>query len=255
MPYPTLLDRFTQLTRAVLGENLVGVYLHGSLAMGCFHPQRSDIDLIVVVRDALSEAEKIAYLARIVALNRQAPEKGIEMSVVRAAVCRPFVYPTPYEFHFSNAWLALAQEDPQAYVRRLCGTDTDLAAHFTVIVHRGVVLYGRPIAEVFAPVPRAAYWESIWLDVENAVEDIQRDPVYMTLNLCRVLAYVREGQVLSKREGGEWGERNLPAPYSALVREVLACYAGEKQRMNDEGRLTPYAAYMIEQIRACAKAP
>src|SRR5579872_4704845 len=35
-----------------LADNLVGIYLHGSLTMGCFHPERSDIDLLVVVREA-----------------------------------------------------------------------------------------------------------------------------------------------------------------------------------------------------------
>jgi hypothetical protein len=29
----------------ILKENLVGMYLHGSLAMDCFNPARSDIDL------------------------------------------------------------------------------------------------------------------------------------------------------------------------------------------------------------------
>lgn len=42
-----LISTFVDSTKDILGENLVGVYLHGSLAMGCFNPQRSDIDLII----------------------------------------------------------------------------------------------------------------------------------------------------------------------------------------------------------------
>ena len=34
----SILDRITAGSREILGENLVGVYLHGSLAMGCFQP-------------------------------------------------------------------------------------------------------------------------------------------------------------------------------------------------------------------------
>jgi len=30
------------------GKNLLGIYLHGSLALGGFQPGRSDIDVIVV---------------------------------------------------------------------------------------------------------------------------------------------------------------------------------------------------------------
>ena len=34
--------------KATLSGNLVGIYLHGSLAMGCFNPERSDIDLLAI---------------------------------------------------------------------------------------------------------------------------------------------------------------------------------------------------------------
>ena len=37
----------TELQR-LLGQNLLGIYLHGSLALGGFQPGRSDIDVIVV---------------------------------------------------------------------------------------------------------------------------------------------------------------------------------------------------------------
>lgn len=42
---------------ALLGDNLVGVYLYGSRADGSFVPDRSDIDAIVVTRRELSDAE------------------------------------------------------------------------------------------------------------------------------------------------------------------------------------------------------
>ena len=44
-----LLDAFVKGSREILGDELCGVYLHGSAVMGCFSPAKSDIDLIVVV--------------------------------------------------------------------------------------------------------------------------------------------------------------------------------------------------------------
>lgn len=249
MQIEKLLARFVQITRACLGENLVGVYLHGSLAMGCFNPQKSDVDLIVVVKDAVADAAKLAYLAQLVALNEQAPPKGIEMSVVRAEDVKPFVYPTPYEFHFSQAHLLLARANPQAYVERFHGTDKDLAAHCTILYRYGVALSGPAVGETFAPVPRADYLDSIWSDVENAAADIAENPLYVTLNLCRVLAYAREGLVLSKQGGGEWGAQKLPEPYRRMAQEALSCYGGEMQMRVDEQAAQRYAAYMLEQIR------
>ena len=40
--------------RNILGNNLAGTYLHGSLAMNCFNPKRSDVDLLVVVNSPLT---------------------------------------------------------------------------------------------------------------------------------------------------------------------------------------------------------
>jgi predicted nucleotidyltransferase len=44
----------------ILEADLVGVYLHGSAATGCFNPDRSDIDLLVVVRQTLSPEQRRA---------------------------------------------------------------------------------------------------------------------------------------------------------------------------------------------------
>ena len=105
-------ETFVTESREILGENLVGVYLHGSAAMGCFNEKKSDIDLLVVVGDRLSDETKKRYMDMVVKLNGDAPEKGIEMSIVRKDVCRPFVYPTPFELHFSIAHLEWYQENP-----------------------------------------------------------------------------------------------------------------------------------------------
>ena len=49
MDCDTLLKALVEAAKGAFGANLTGVYLHGSLAMGCFNPKKSDIDLLVVV--------------------------------------------------------------------------------------------------------------------------------------------------------------------------------------------------------------
>ena len=112
MHYEQLINSFVEQSKEILGDNLVGVYLHGSLAMGCFNPQKSDIDLIVVVNGLLPDVVKRAYMEMVAALSASGPAKGIEMSIVLQRVCKPFVYPTPYELHFSEGHRAWWEEDP-----------------------------------------------------------------------------------------------------------------------------------------------
>ena len=243
------IDEFVDRSRSILRDDLVGIYLHGSAAMGCFNPQKSDLDYIVVVDRPMPDAVKRAFLEMVVDLNTQGPAKGIEMSVVLRKVCRPFVYPTPYELHFSAGHLDAYRADPEGYIRRMQGDDKDLAAHFTIIRARGRCLYGAPIEEVFDQVPRRDYLDALWCDVENASEEIETYPMYLTLNLARVLAYGSEGLILSKKEGGEWALRRLPSEYRPLITDALREYC-ESARVDYDATLAKrYAAYAVGRIR------
>ncbi len=247
--YTIFLDRFVQESRDILGDNLVGIYLHGSAVMGCFNSKKSDLDLLIVIKKALSDRIKRQYMDRVVVLNEQAPLKGLELSVVREEVCSPFVYPTPFEIHFSNAHLIWYRTNPDEYIEKMKGTDKDLAAHFTILYHRGKVLYGREIRDVFSEVSRENYLDSIWCDIENAEEEIVDNPVYMILNLCRVLAYVKDNLILSKLEGGEWGKANIPEKYMDLITGALKEYQMNIPIRMNESLAKEYAEYMLKQIK------
>ena len=232
----------------ILESKLVGIYLHGSLAFDCFNWQSSDIDFIVVVKEGLSQKEKMALISVLIELSPQAPPKGFEMSVVLSQYCRHFVYPTPYELHFSNMHLASAKADLSEFCRHMNGADSDLAAHFTVLKDRGKVLTGAPIADVFGEVPKTDYLSSIRADVADALEAVNDNPIYVILNLCRVLAFIKGGEVLSKPEGAAWGLENLPADFNALIKAALSDYSGENQQAIDLEIGKQFVVYMNEAI-------
>lgn len=242
--------KIVETCKKIFENKLVGVYLHGSMVMGGFNPDKSDIDVIIVINDDISDNQKHEFMKNIVELNKLAPAKGIEMSVVKRKYCKPFVYPTPYELHFSNSHLEWFRNEPEDYVKRMNGTDKDLAAHFTIINAYGKCLYGAAIDEVFGEVPREDYIDSIWYDVENAVEDVGDNPVYIVLNLCRVVAYLKDSRILSKKQGGEWGLKNLPCEYKELITEALECYvsATDEDMIPDISVAHDFCRYCIELI-------
>ncbi len=249
MKYDNLLACFVTTSKEILSDNLVGIYLHGSLAMNCFNSKKSDLDLILVVEKDISDDVKRTFLEKVVQFNEEAPAKGIELSIVKREYCKPFVYPTPFELHFSIAHLQWWRENPQDYVEKMKGMDKDLAAHFTIMNHYGKVLCGEPIEKVFGEVPKADYIDSIWYDVENAVEEILENPMYMTLNLCRVLAYVQENLVLSKRTGGEWGLKKLSQEYHPIISEALRCYESDEEMKIYDAQALDFVEYMLAKIR------
>ncbi|MBD5516613.1 MAG: DUF4111 domain-containing protein [Lachnospiraceae bacterium] len=249
MPYQNILDELVDFTRQIFGEKLTGVYLHGSMAMGCFNPKKSDIDLIVIVENSISDTQKMQFMERIVSLNKQAPSKGLEVSIVKREYCNPFIYPTPFELHFSSAHLQWFHDDPQGYIENMKGVDIDLAAHFTMINHYGNVLFGEAVEKVFAEVPRKDYADSICADVENAKEEIIDNPVYIILNLCRVIAFLEDGLYLSKEEGGKWAMEHLQINDSALIADALVCYASDQDMNVQKSMAVSFAEEMGWKIK------
>lgn len=243
------LDKFVALFRDELHENLSGIYLHGSLAMGCFNPNRSDIDFLVVVQDKLTADNNRRIAKMVLALHEEMPnERGLEFSIILEIHLKPFVYPTPFEFHYSD----FHRERYQADENYVCGgfEDKDLAAQLVVAYERGTALYGRPLKEVYEPVGRPYYLASILHDVENASRDIIGNPMYLVLNLCRVMLYLKEEKVASKQEGGTWGVKALPDSYTDLVQQSLDEYTGTVDKQEyDNQRLLDFADYMLRQIK------
>lgn len=221
-----LLHTIARAYHSILGDALVGVYAHGSMAFGCFEPETSDLDFLVVVETEPTDAQKRNLLEILLQLEAFAPTKGFEMSVVLAADCAAPEHPIPFCLHYSNAHRAACQQDMAAYIARMKGNDPDLAAHFTVTRAVGKAVWGKPVAQVFGEVPWTAYLDSIRADVADALVDVAANPVYVILNLCRVLAAIREGAVLSKAQGGAWGLANLPEEYHGVIRAALEAYEG-----------------------------
>ena len=76
MGYQKLLDHFSAFTQECFGDQLTGIYLHGSMAMGCFYAGKSDIDLIVIIERDIPVLQKIAFLNQMIQFNGIAPAKG-----------------------------------------------------------------------------------------------------------------------------------------------------------------------------------
>ena len=249
MLYKNLLKEIVDKSKKIFRENLTGIYLHGSLAMGCFNPNKSDLDLLFVIKNNITDVQKLQFMNHIVEMNKMAPSKGIELSIVKEKYCRKFLYPTPFELHFSNAHLQWFNNNPTDYINKMNGTDKDLAAHFKIIKKYGVVLQGEAINNVFVDVPRKDYIDSIWLDIKGAKEDILEEPIYIILNLCRVAAFLKHDLILSKKQGGEWALQNLSTQYHALVSNAVQSYMFEDEMGLDNIEAQKFADYMLQMIK------
>lgn len=248
----TQVNQFSDTLVQLLGNNLVGIYLHGSLALGGFNPSRSDIDMLIVIREGLSPDSK-REMAHLVLQTSRAP-RPVELSILRESDLKPFRYPTTFNFHYGEDWRTRMQKELdsgsyQAWTDTHPG-DPDLAGHITITNHCGICLVGQPIAEVFPPVPHEDYLASVLNDVLDAPKYIHQNPVYWILNPPRVYAYLLDGQIRSKDQAGAWAIDFLPNLYRPVVQQALNIYRGEiPDSPFDPDALQRYAEYITEKIR------
>jgi streptomycin 3"-adenylyltransferase len=244
-------DEVNQLVAALqeaLGRSLIGVYLHGSLAMGCFNPNRSDIDVLVVTRNHTQPNARRKVAEALLRLSNH--PYPIEISLLTKSDLHPWWHPTPFDLHFSEEWRekfieALTQDafQPEAPL-----VDGDLAGHVTVVRQRGVALFGPPAADVFPVVPREDYLDSVQADVLESLSTIHDNHVYAVLNACRTLAYLADGAIRSKDEGGMWALAHLPEDQRFVVAHALQIYRGEARPAFDPSALERFARFASNQI-------
>jgi streptomycin 3"-adenylyltransferase len=225
-----LINNILKHYRETLGDNLIGFYLHGSLAMNCFNPVSSDVDFLAIVKQRLTIEKKKAIVDYLLRQYENLPVKDIEMSIVLERYLKNFVYPTPYELHYSNEWYQQLKSGQADYVKQ--NRDEDLAAHFVITRNRGICLFGKPIEEVFPEIPKESYIQSLLSDANWICQYSEENPLYTVLNLCRTLAFQKGSKITSKKGGGEWALLNLPGEFSSLISSALSCYSdthGNKQ--------------------------
>ncbi|MGI6705585.1 MAG: aminoglycoside adenylyltransferase domain-containing protein [Clostridia bacterium] len=223
-------NRLVEAIQEAIGVNLEGIYLHGSLAMDCFNPGKSDLDIIVITQDGMNVNAKRMIIENLLVLSKQ--PCPIEISFISNDHLHPWKYPTPYDLHYSEMWREsminqLKNQEWRNWNREI-HKDPDLAAHITVILNRGICLYGRSIKEVFPTVPQKDYLASILLDYNDTRKNIPKMPMYAVLTFCRIVYFILEKGVASKREGALWGMKRFPE-FSPTIERALLVYQGDAE--------------------------
>ena len=233
------LESFTRLLQAALGANLVGVYLHGSLAMGSYYPPKSDMDVLAVVKTSLTPARAAALLRDIAMYSDTRPTVGdIEFSLITAAAAKAVPNPMPYELHYSSSWHDRILRNEVSF--DVPQYDSDLFAHLLCLQQRGVCLYGEPVESAIGEAAWADFLFAVLDDLDWVLgdENILESPYYCIFNACRVLQLLETGvrEVFSKEEGALWGLENLPAMHAPVIRQALEVYRSSETITEEERR-------------------
>lgn len=204
----------------VVGINLVGIYLYGSLARGCHSPHTSDVDLLMVTREPCSDPA----LAAVAEAHAGAGFPVDLLSVTRAQIGLD-VTPTPFDF-------AVMAAAPGAIVRP-AGGKGDLLLIRQDVYDCDSALAGEPTREVVRSVPWPLLAQSLEFLFPHIVPRF-KNPALM---LCRVVYAFANRVLCSKQTAGEWALDRLDPTWQPVIQVALDKYrtgAADNQGPNQE---------------------
>jgi Domain of unknown function (DUF4111)/Nucleotidyltransferase domain len=209
--------------QAILEGRLLGMYLYGSLALGAFDPDSSDVDFLAVTDgDLLADvlAALVALHARIFA-HDLLWAKELEGSYVPRAALRRFERAGALHPHIDRgeAELSVRQHEVDSVFQRY------------VLREHGVTLLGPPPAVWMDPITaddlRRATCELVriwWAPMADTPERLYFPgyQAYAVLTMCRMLYTLACGEVVSKPAAARWAIATQDARWVLLIERALA---------------------------------
>jgi hypothetical protein len=204
----------TELLQGTLGNRLLGVYLHGSGALGDYVPGRSDVDLLAVATGSVPPETTEELAAALWALPKPDPTKGLDLHLVpadhAAAPTRSPAF-SLYMLTFHGVTVHAGPDHPG---------DPRLIMHFVVCRDHGLALSGPHPRKIFAALPRRWFLDEL-LDELGRIAGTSVG--YRVLTACRDWRFLKTGAISSKLAGAEWARSRIANP--GLVDAALAWQA------------------------------
>ena len=252
-PYPdinALLGLFLSEIQAILGEKLVGLYLFGSLVVGGFDYDISDIDLLAAISTDLDEDEfqRLKSMQEHMVHRHPQWDNRIEIGYIAVEHLKtatshpPIALMSPGEpFHLKEA-----------------GTDWIINRY--TLREKGLALYGPAPEAIFAPISREERIQTIQENVKEWRQWITQTELihtrkyqgHMILTMCRELYRSRhEGEVVSKQAAAQWAQQQWPE-WAALIHNALAWrQAYRDEQIDHDATLSETLRYVNFALDQC----
>ncbi|WP_338780336.1 aminoglycoside adenylyltransferase family protein [Streptomyces sp. DG1A-41] len=243
MPDQPGTDYLVQLLRTTLGDSLLGIYLHGSATLGGLRPH-SDIDVLAVVRDRTTRAQRRALVEELLKVSGVDGRRHVELIVVVQDDVRPWRYPPTCDFLYGD-WL---REDYERGVTPAPEPSPDLAPLLTVVLRAGAPLHGPPPAHLLDPVPHDDLRRAVVAGVPELMDELDTDTRNVLLTLARIWTTLTTGTIRSKDAAAAWALDRLPAEHRPALARARAVHLGEEAERWDDLAPRPCAEFLTRMI-------
>jgi hypothetical protein len=208
--------------RGILGDHFVGMYLDGSLAIGDFDPDKSDLDFVVVTTFEISPdsfgALKTMHDRIAAGTSKWASE--LEGSYISQRALRHDQWPAAHPYIDRGSALAMVRQESGYW-----------PIHRHILREHGVVLAGPLPRTLIDPVQpeelREAvrgilreWWQPMLVDGPLLQNSFYR--CYAVLTMSRMLYTISYGAIVTKPTAARWAQQTLDRRWTPLIQHALA---------------------------------
>ncbi len=240
-----LLGEVVEGIRGVLGEKVAGIYLYGSLVMGDFDLDISDLDLLAALRSGLDEGE----LAGLERMHSELVGKWKEWDDRIEVQYMPLEGLATFREKATKMG-NISPGEPLHFVE----AGIDWLMNWYMIREKGIVLYGPPAKEIIGPISKEEFVEAAVEHIKGASEWIEATRMwrsyqsYVILTACRSLYLWRNGEQVSKRRAMEWAAKELPE-WAGLIRDAWRWRAEARSEKDVDPEVTyPLAVEFVGYV-------
>jgi hypothetical protein len=207
-----LLAGFVTGLTELLGDELAGSYLHGSLALGAFNPEQSDVDFLVATGGDLSAEQVEALAALHLRLGERLDGSYLPLDVFRRFDPNRVMHP---QIEARGGRLLLDHHGGETviyrYVLRKCGVGLSGPTPQSLIDPVDADQLRGAVRDLVAG------W-SVDDEPQFAEAGFRR---YTVQTMCRVRYTLACGDVASKPEAVAWGLEEVEPVWRDLIRRVV----------------------------------
>ena len=254
-----ILDDYSRRVKSLLCNDLIGIYLSGSVALGGYHDGKSDIDFTVILKQPLTE-QQISELEIIhQGILKKYPKNILEGHYITPDVLGKSINETEPVVSYHNGKTA----------KDLHGIN--IVTWFTLKKY-GVSVCGLPVRDLHFEAPEEellkyvinnvnSYWVQ-WLSQaskiisKRSIYSLTKPPVeWCVLGLSRMFYTLSEKDITSKDQVIEYALRHAPKQYERIIKEAqyIRTGCGREQYHSRVKRRKDMIQYMDYMIRECNK--
>ena len=212
----------TSATR-VLGGQLVGMYLYGSLSSGDFDLETSDIDFLVVTTSTLSDKT----IGELESMHHQIWNSGLKWA---AKLEGSYIPKRDIRRHNPHSAPCPTVNEGKFYLDKR-GSDWIIQRH--VIREQGIVLAGPDPKTLIDPVSPEEIRRSVVGVLHEWWFPMLEDPSWLKkhgaeyhafaiLTMCRALYALEHGTIVSKPAAAHWAQQALGEKWSQIIERALS---------------------------------